>query len=329
MARSRHGRADRAPRRPGPGLDGPDPAPCGRTARRRARSRRWCTSPRPAVASRRAVLYVHGFVDYFFQTRARRRARRDGLRPLRARPARLRPVHPAAGRTPNFASTWPPTPRRSTRRSRHHPGARTTTSSCSSGTRPAGWSPRCGRTPGRAPARVDALVLNSPWLDLRGNWFERTVLTPAIDVVGRVCPGSSSGTRPGTTARRCTATPAASGTTTSAGSRTAGFPGARRIRPHASVAGTRGSPAAWTSTCPRARAGLRRGPGPTTDVARRAGHHRLRARRRADQRSGPADRDGRHVRRDPGRRARPRAVPGTRPRQLHREVLAFLDARLP
>jgi alpha-beta hydrolase superfamily lysophospholipase len=38
------------------------------------------------------------------------------------------------------------------------------------------------------PGRVDAVVLNSPWLDLRGNWFERTVLTRVLGPVGRLAP---------------------------------------------------------------------------------------------------------------------------------------------
>jgi alpha-beta hydrolase superfamily lysophospholipase len=40
----------------------------------------------------------------------------------------------------------------------------------------------------RGEGLIDALVLNSPWLDLRGTWFERTVLTGVLDVVGAVAP---------------------------------------------------------------------------------------------------------------------------------------------
>ena len=40
----------------------------------------------------------------------------------------------------------------------------------------------------RGEGLVDALVLNSPWLDLRGSWFERTVFTRVLDVVGTVAP---------------------------------------------------------------------------------------------------------------------------------------------
>ncbi|MBO3100891.1 alpha/beta hydrolase [Cellulomonas fengjieae] len=40
----------------------------------------------------------------------------------------------------------------------------------------------------RGEGLIDALVLNSPWLDLRGSWFERTVFTSVLDVVGKVAP---------------------------------------------------------------------------------------------------------------------------------------------
>lgn len=40
----------------------------------------------------------------------------------------------------------------------------------------------------RGEGLIDALVLNSPWLDLRGSWFERTVFTTVLDGVGRVAP---------------------------------------------------------------------------------------------------------------------------------------------
>ena len=40
----------------------------------------------------------------------------------------------------------------------------------------------------RGEGLIDALVLNSPWLDLRGSWFERTVFTAALRGVGRIAP---------------------------------------------------------------------------------------------------------------------------------------------
>ncbi len=38
------------------------------------------------------------------------------------------------------------------------------------------------------PGRVDAVVLNSPWLELRKPWFDRVVLTRILRVLGRVTP---------------------------------------------------------------------------------------------------------------------------------------------
>ncbi len=38
------------------------------------------------------------------------------------------------------------------------------------------------------PDRVTALVLNSPWFDLRGSWSDRTLVTQAVYVLGRIAP---------------------------------------------------------------------------------------------------------------------------------------------
>lgn len=38
------------------------------------------------------------------------------------------------------------------------------------------------------PDRVTALVLNSPWFDLRGSWADRTLVTQAVYVLGRIAP---------------------------------------------------------------------------------------------------------------------------------------------
>lgn len=38
------------------------------------------------------------------------------------------------------------------------------------------------------PDRVTALVLNSPWFDLRGTWSDRTLVTQAVYVLGRIAP---------------------------------------------------------------------------------------------------------------------------------------------
>jgi alpha-beta hydrolase superfamily lysophospholipase len=38
------------------------------------------------------------------------------------------------------------------------------------------------------PDRVTALVLNSPWFDLRGSWSDRTVVTQVVYALGRIAP---------------------------------------------------------------------------------------------------------------------------------------------
>jgi alpha-beta hydrolase superfamily lysophospholipase len=38
------------------------------------------------------------------------------------------------------------------------------------------------------PDRVTALVLNSPWFDLRGSWSDRTLVTQGVYVLGRIAP---------------------------------------------------------------------------------------------------------------------------------------------
>ena len=51
------------------------------------------------------------------------------------------------------------------------------------------WADRHPRSAGRATtARVDALVLNSPWLDLQGSWFERTIAIRLIDALAPWMP---------------------------------------------------------------------------------------------------------------------------------------------
>jgi alpha-beta hydrolase superfamily lysophospholipase len=38
------------------------------------------------------------------------------------------------------------------------------------------------------PDRVTAMVLNSPWFDLKGKWSDRTVVTQAVYLLGRIAP---------------------------------------------------------------------------------------------------------------------------------------------
>ncbi|MBT0993292.1 alpha/beta hydrolase [Cellulomonas sp. DKR-3] len=138
----------------------------------------------PARTHRRAVLYLHGFVDYFFHPhladaldaadwdlyaldlRDYGRSIREGRRPNHVRElatyaeeidAAVAVLHAEHDEVALLG---------------HSTG----------GLVAALWADA-------RPGRVDAVVLNSPWLDLRGSWFERTLLTWALRPVGRVAPG--------------------------------------------------------------------------------------------------------------------------------------------
>ncbi|RMI14063.1 alpha/beta hydrolase [Cellulomonas triticagri] len=137
--------------------------------------------------ARPAVLYVHGFVDYFFHDHVADAldARGYDLYALDLRDYG-RSIRP--GRPPNdttdlavYAEEIDAAVR--VVRERHE---RVVLLGHSTGGLVAAlWAHhRRGR------GLVDAVVLNSPWLDLRGTWLERTVLTwLLVHVVGRVAPG--------------------------------------------------------------------------------------------------------------------------------------------
>ncbi|MEV7972940.1 alpha/beta hydrolase [Cellulomonas sp. NPDC089187] len=134
---------------------------------------------------RPAVLYLHGFVDYFFHAHVGNALSERGIDlyglDLRDYGRSIRP-----GRTPNtvgslacYAEEIDTAVHLLCRRHRkvvllgHSTG----------GLIAALWADAR-----RGTGLIDALVLNSPWLDLRGTEFERTVLTGVIDVLGLVVP---------------------------------------------------------------------------------------------------------------------------------------------
>ncbi|ROS26019.1 alpha/beta hydrolase [Cellulomonas sp. PhB150] len=138
---------------------------------------------RVAPRSRRAVLYVHGFVDYFFQTHVGDAFVGAGYDfaalDLRDFGRSIRP-----GRRPNaptdlgrFAEEIDAAIR--ILRADHDEVVLM-------GHSMGGLV--CSLWADVRPGLLDAVVLNSPWLDLRGNWFERTVATRLLDLVGRVAP---------------------------------------------------------------------------------------------------------------------------------------------
>lgn len=172
----------------------------------------------------RAVLYVHGYVDYFFQTHMADVLADHGYTfyalDLRRYGRSLRPHQ-----TPNYVTRLSDyaeeldTAARIVRDELGHEelvvlghstgglvtalwaDARTRAGSASgsgsgstSGTSTAtGSSTAAGSTVQIDTVQIDALVLNSPWLDLNEPWFSRVVATRLIDVLGPLAPRTPVG----------------------------------------------------------------------------------------------------------------------------------------
>jgi len=136
-------------------------------------------------ASRRAVLYVHGFVDYFFHT-VFAHALQDAGYDLYALDLRDFGRSIQEGRPANFTTSLATYAEEidaaiALLRQDHDHVALLAHSM--GGLITSLWADARAGT-----GKIDALVLNSPWLELRGNWFERTILTAVLDVVGRIAP---------------------------------------------------------------------------------------------------------------------------------------------
>lgn len=145
--------------------------------------------PAPAPTSRRAILYLHGFVDYFFQTHLADEAAAHGYDfyalDLRKHGRSLRPHQ-----TPNYITELADYAEEldlaaGIIRSEEGHTELVVLGHSTGGLVACLWAEARGRD-GRPV--VDALVLNSPWLDLNESWFYRRVLTPVLDRVGAVAP---------------------------------------------------------------------------------------------------------------------------------------------
>ncbi|MFC9789879.1 alpha/beta hydrolase [Rhodococcus sp. NPDC127528] len=157
--------------------------------------------PEDAPGTRRAVLYVHGFTDYFFQKHLAEHFHEQGYAfyalDLRKCGRSLR-----AGQTPHFVtdlSFYDAELDRALSLVREDVGG---SSGDSSGAGEGSvlltahstgglilplWLDRLNARPGgSAGAGVRGLVLNSPWFDLQGPSYLRSVGTVAVDAVGRV-----------------------------------------------------------------------------------------------------------------------------------------------
>lgn len=138
-----------------------------------------------AEPSRRAVLYLHGFVDYFFQTHVGDALAAAGYDlhavDLRDHGRSIRP-----GRPPNETTdlaAYVEEIDAAVRLLRAEHDVVVLMGHSTGGLTAALWADAR-----RGLGLVDALVLNSPWLDLRGTWVERTVVTRVVDLVGGRLP---------------------------------------------------------------------------------------------------------------------------------------------
>lgn len=146
------------------------------------------TRPDERVAG--AVLYVHGFADYFFQTELADFAAARGLAcyalDLRKSGRARRP-----GQTAHYVSDLALCDAELDRAlavvAAEHPGQPVVVVAHSTGglITPL-WLDRRRRAGRLAP--VAGLVLNSPWFDLQGKAVNRSVLTQALQVLARVQP---------------------------------------------------------------------------------------------------------------------------------------------
>jgi len=157
----------------------------------------------------RAVLYVHGYVDYFFQTHMADVLADHGYTfyalDLRRYGRSLRPHQ-----TPNYVTRLSDYAEELDTAARivrdelgheelvvlgHSTGGLVTALWADARTRAGAESATSTSTSttSASAVQIDALVLNSPWLDLNEPWFSRVVATRLIDVLGPLAPRTPVG----------------------------------------------------------------------------------------------------------------------------------------
>ena len=150
-------------------------------------------------AARGAVLYVHGFTDYFFQTALADFFAERGLAfyalDLRKCGRARHPEH-TAHYVSDLALYDEELDQAITTVSSAHPGQPVIVAAHSTGGLIAAlWQHRRHKL--ARPWPVAGLVLNSPWLDLQGGWAARVPVTQALRVLARARPLGRLRVRPG------------------------------------------------------------------------------------------------------------------------------------
>jgi alpha-beta hydrolase superfamily lysophospholipase len=149
--------------------------------------RRVPTAAREPAAHRRAVLYVHGFNDYFFQTHLADQWEARGhdfyALDLRKCGRSIRPWQ-----TPHYVTDLREyaeeitTAARIVRDELGHDSLVVHAHS-TGGLTASLWAHSM-----RGTGVVDAVVLNSPWFDLNAHWFRRLVETQVLEALGSIDP---------------------------------------------------------------------------------------------------------------------------------------------
>lgn len=140
----------------------------------------------PHVPPLGAMLYIHGFVDYFFQDHVARHFTEQGWAwyalDLRRNGRSLRP-----GQEPWYTADlteYYEEIDQSVARIRGDGHTNLVLMGHSTG----GLVSSMWAHDRRYARSISALILNSPWLDLQSDWFDREILTWVVRVVGRVRP---------------------------------------------------------------------------------------------------------------------------------------------
>ncbi|WP_460725800.1 alpha/beta hydrolase [Nocardia heshunensis] len=146
-------------------------------------------TPADAPVTTRAVLYVHGFTDYFFQEHLAQHLAAQGYA-FYALDLRKCGRSQRAGQTPHFVSDlalYDEELNRSLEIMRAETGLPVLVMAHSTGGLVTSlWLNRLQAAGGTAAQGITGLVLNSPWFDLQGPGYYRSVGTPLLEGLGRL-----------------------------------------------------------------------------------------------------------------------------------------------